>query len=173
MAMHPGETLGIDTEDEADYVLERILAQEVMIAAQRRYLETITRNVEAQIRRHEALIRSIRDRYEVLLEDYARHCLDGKKERTVHLHHGDLALRQVPPSYRITDREDAVAYVRARQPQLVATTYTVSAKNALLAIAAHGDDPESMAWLQAIPAHDSFTIRTNLEPHPEETTDGD
>ncbi|MBX6312912.1 MAG: hypothetical protein IRY99_08365 [Isosphaeraceae bacterium] len=153
----------IETDDQADRILAKILRAESRARAYRAELKVVTANYLRMIKRLEAKAEYLRYRYGPQLFALAQRRLAGKRERTYVLPHGRIAVRKTRAALKITNDEAAVAWMQQHAPERLRVHYDVRAVEALEAWQQFGDlDLEAPPWMEVRPAGEQWKILTDL-----------
>lgn len=97
----------IDSDDKAEWVLERRGEIEADLAAVRARREAILANLDALERKHAGRLRALVYRFESELEAFTRSKLAGGKAKTWRCPYGTVAIRKVPARWTWADVSDA------------------------------------------------------------------
>lgn len=159
VAVQQGFTIG--TNDEADWVLSKMLAEQSAI-------DSVLANAKAIADRHQKRLDLLNKRFGAELEHFAKSQLEGKRERTLSLLYGSLSFRAVKGTNKIVDMAQAVAFCKERAPDLIHTEEKVMVSEVLgkfpdIVKADVTEDGETIEcdvlWIEATGPHDKFTVK--------------
>lgn len=152
-----------------EWVLERFTDREAQIAGYQAKLKAVTDNLNAMIRREQAKLDRLHERFDAELDAYARQQLEGRKERTLHTTYGSLSLRKSPERWTWAKGKEsmakAVEYVKAKlgpDRVRVVTEETVTLETVLEAAPDPSADSDTYAFLEFVPAAEKLTIKTGV-----------
>lgn len=143
---HLDDAFRVQTEADADWVLNRLAS----------ITDEITRiqtHAQARIIRLVKQYHYLNNRFTFELEDFARRKLaeSGGKKKTVNLTHGSVFIRKVKRSIKVTDRAEAIEWVKENLPEAIKYDYSKSTLNEY--ILKTGEIPECV---EIIPEHEKF-----------------
>lgn len=109
----------VDSQDAAEWVLERLQEAEAEVWAIERRKHVILENLTRLSQRAEGRAKWLRQRFGPELEAWARGQLEGRRERTVTTPFGRLSFRRTPGRIGIRDLLQAANWCEAHAPAAV------------------------------------------------------
>lgn len=116
-----GEILGlaqpefhVTDEDSANWVLEKIMDEEVDMVRLETKLKALQENIQSQIQTKQRRAEWLRMKFGPELEQFARKQLEGQKAKTLKMDYGQLSLRTVKGGLRVKDADAALMVAKLR-----------------------------------------------------------
>lgn len=108
----------IDSDERADWYLEKLLNAEADLAREEIKLRAITETQGAKVKDAQRRVDSLRRRFDNELTEYAKTKLDGKG-KTVKFSFGSVAFRTVKGGLRVKDADKALAMAQSAFPEAI------------------------------------------------------
>ena len=165
VAALPVERFAVDSEDAAEWVLEKRAEVESEVAALTQRRDAILANFDAMLAQRRRRLQWWEFRFASDLVGFARRTLG--KGKTRQFAHGKVSFRATPGSTAILDDAAALAFVRAWRPDLIKVVESVNVTAVKAAIAAanaavEGDDYSDPPWLKTSGPGESVKIETGV-----------
>ncbi len=156
----------IDSEDTAEWVLERRSKLEADIAGLEAREAAIVGNIRAQIAEKRRRLAYLDFRFRPSLIEWARNRLAGGKKKTLQLTHGRIAFRMGRESHRIIDMEAAVQWAKDWDAisaiKVVESIGVRDVQNIREMIVESMGVAEPTPWMVTEPAEESVRIETGI-----------
>lgn len=171
--METGETIGPASKPQqwvpedagdVDFVLSLFAEADADVLAIDARLKALSENLQSQKRDIERRKASLEYKYRNPIEAIARRELEGKKERTLKLDHGQVSFRKTQGTCKIIAMDIAVEWAEKHKPD------SVVIEKSVLASTIKDDAPEDALWLERTPSEDRMSIKTGVKPPPAPST---
>jgi len=153
----------IDSEDAANWVLQKMLKAESAITAINQTPEviaarTIIANAESMAKDHQKRLDGLHARFDDELAQWTRKQLDGKSKTWKSIY-GSVSFRSVGESVKVRDEHKAIAWAKtfAKDAVKVSEKFLIS-----LLSDSERDQAKSDNAFEVIPAHEKGSVKTNV-----------
>lgn len=108
-------------EASANWVLEKMLDEQLEIEKLQSKLITIKEQIEKQISQHQRRLDGLRFRFDAELSSFTRSQIEGGKRKSLALDYGTLSFRNVKGKLKVKDNESALLWAKTYAPNAIET----------------------------------------------------
>lgn len=148
----------IDSDDKADWVLQKRMDEESEINAINARIQALTDNLRSMRKEHENRLQWLEFRFDDELTEYAKTKLTDKS-KTAKFAYGKVSFRTSAGTNKILDMDAAVAYAEASpNPEIVKVTKSVNVSDLK-----ENFDLSGLPFIESSGPKETVTIATGLE----------